>query len=90
MRSLRILLLLTLAACATRPPHLPDAGASIPIQLLDGRLILVAVSVNESRPLSFILDTGAASGTFLNASRLTVAFQNVLPIKATDRRIISD
>ncbi|HEU5163301.1 MAG TPA: aspartyl protease family protein [Thermoanaerobaculia bacterium] len=49
-------------ACATSRTD----GIAIPIEVLDDRLPLAQVRINGSRPLTFIVDTGASSGTFVD------------------------
>ena len=38
--------------------HCPGKAASVPLQLTNGHLMIVAVSVNHSGPYNFLLDTG--------------------------------
>jgi hypothetical protein len=65
------------AAPASPPPALENGlRATIPFELW-GRTVLIPVRVNGSRPLSFILDSGASSGAILDlalARRMRLPF----------------
>src|ERR1700751_5396702 len=43
--------------------HCPGNVASVPLHLLNGYLMVVAVSVNHSGPYQFLLDTGTQTTT---------------------------
>src|ERR1019366_140846 len=61
-----LILLLLAVSCRTFTP----SHRTIPVDLLDRRMFMAEVRVNGSRPLSFLVDTGASSGTFLNRALL--------------------
>lgn len=66
VRTLATLLLLLAGSCRTFTP----SHRAIPVELLDRRMFMAEVRLNGSRPLSFLVDTGASSGTFLNRALL--------------------
>jgi hypothetical protein len=64
--SVSLMLLLLAGSCRTFVP----SHRTIPVELLDRRIFMAEVRVNGSRPLSFLVDTGASSGTFVNRALL--------------------
>lgn len=61
-RRLFLAALVLTCACATSR----TGGIAIPLELFDDRLPLAQVRINGSRPLTFIVETGASSGTFVD------------------------
>ena len=57
----------------------------IPFDLYGGRLIYLQVRVNGFKPLWFILDTGASSGSFLN-----VKWVKPLGLQLQDKQVVSE
>jgi PDZ domain/Aspartyl protease len=64
--SVSLMLLLLAGSCRT----FVRSHRTIPVELLDRRIFMAEVRVNGSRPLSFLVDTGASSGTFVNRALL--------------------
>ena len=61
------------------------AALRIPFDLYGGRLIYLHVRLNASRPLWFILDTGASSGSFLN-----LKWVKPLGLQLQDKQVVSE
>jgi hypothetical protein len=61
MKRALVLLALTISCASARPRPIV-----VPLDIIDGRLLLAQVRINGSRPLTFIVDTGAADGNIID------------------------
>src|SRR3954468_2086286 len=84
LRTAAILLALATIAPAAAAARLSEPLASIPYNL-DGKLMLVDVSINGSAPVTFIVDTGASHTVFdpKFARELGLEIQSAPPTSGT-------